>query len=57
MEDEIRAVQPELILAVGEKVREFLGGISDSGRLRGSFEEVFKSQRDGLLDNVKKAGA
>jgi len=53
LEDEIKAVQPEFILATGKEVTEFLGAFSNDGRLRGSFEEVFKRQREGLFGNVK----
>jgi len=56
LENEIRAVQPKFILAVGEKVVEFLGEISDNSGLRGSFEEVFKRQKDRLFENVKIGG-
>jgi len=53
LEDEIKAVQPEFILAVGEKVLEFLSRMSGDIRLQGSFEEVFKRQKDGLFDKVR----
>jgi len=52
---EIKAVQPELILAVGEEVVKFLSGISEDDMLRkDNFKDVFLKQYDkGLLDNVK----
>ena len=52
--EEIKAVQPELILAVGEKVVNFLNNISEDNRLENNFKDVFLSQYDkGILDNVK----
>lgn len=52
--EEIKAVQPELILAVGEEVVNFLSSISEDDRLKDNFKDVFLRQYGkGMLDNVK----
>ena len=49
--DEIKAVQPELILAVGDRVVKFLWDISEDERLEGNLKSVFMSQENGMISN------
>jgi len=51
--DEITAVQPELILAVGDRVVKFLWEISEDERLKGNIKGIFMSQKNEMIRNVE----